>query len=163
LSEKTGAAYGTGRERALQRANYIFALNRGGLLTRQPNRFHEVHIVVVQCNVKRCSAALAAMTVPKAESDGRDGSRFSIVMAAGEQEIPHAGTYLEVKPHSRIVFTWESPFSVDDSTVTLAFKPAGDGATEVELTHVRFADEESRNNHQGGWTGILEKLGEVLG
>lgn len=103
------------------------------------------------------------MTVPKAESDGREGGRFIIVMAAGEQEIPHAGTYLEVTPHSRIVFTWESPYSVDDSTVTLAFKRSGDDATEVELTHVKFADEESRNNHEGGWTGILEKLAELLG
>lgn len=103
------------------------------------------------------------MTVPKAESDGCEGGRFTIVMAAGEQEIPHAGTYLEVTPHSRIVFTWESPYSVDDSTVTLAFKRSGDDATEVELTHVKFADEESRNNHEGGWTGILEKLAELLG
>ena len=103
------------------------------------------------------------MTVPKAESDGREGGRFAIVMAAGDKEIPHGGTYLEVKPHERIVFTWESPFSIDGSTVTLKFKAAGDKATDVELTHVKFADEESRNNHQGGWTAILDKLADVTG
>jgi uncharacterized protein YndB with AHSA1/START domain len=103
------------------------------------------------------------MTVPKAETDGREGGRFSIVMAAGDTEIPHAGTYLEVKPHRRIVFTWESPYSVDGSTVTLAFKPVDGGATEVELTHVKFATEESRDNHKGGWTAILEKLAETIG
>jgi uncharacterized protein YndB with AHSA1/START domain len=102
------------------------------------------------------------MTVPKAESDGREGGRFAIVMAAGEQEIPHSGTYLEVKPHERIVFTWESPHSIDGSTVTLNFKPAGNGATDIELTHVKFANEESRNNHEGGWTNILESLGQNL-
>ncbi|WP_421854170.1 SRPBCC family protein [Oricola sp.] len=75
------------------------------------------------------------MSVPRASSDGREGGRFEIVMAASDQEIPHAGTYLEVKPHERIVFTWESPYSVDGSTVTLTFKPAG-GGTDVELTHV---------------------------
>lgn len=103
------------------------------------------------------------MTVPKAEADGRQGGRFSIVMAAGEQEIPHAGTYLEVTPHSRIVFTWESPHSIDGSTVTLDFKPSGDGATEIALTHVKFANEEARDNHQSGWTAILEKLGTAVG
>lgn len=103
------------------------------------------------------------MTVPRAESDGREGGRFTVIMAAGEQEIPHAGTYLEVKPNERIVFTWESPHSVDGSTVTLDFKPAGDSSTDLTLTHVKFASEEARTNHEGGWTGILEKLAEVAG
>ena len=103
------------------------------------------------------------MTVPKAECDGRVGGRFAIVMATSEKEIPHAGTYLEVKPHSRIAFTWESPFSVDGSTVTLDFRPAGDGATEVTLTHVKFASEDARDGHKSGWTGILDKQAEVMG
>lgn len=102
------------------------------------------------------------MTVPKAESDGREGGRFEIVMAAGDQEIPHSGTYIEVKPHSRLAFTWESPHSIDGSTVTLDFRPAGDGATEVELTHVKFASEEARDNHKGGWTAILEALAAAV-
>jgi len=103
------------------------------------------------------------MSVPKAEADGHEGGRFEIIMAAGDQEIPHAGTYLEVTPHSRIRFTWESPHSIDGSVVTLDFTPAGDKATEVELTQVKFASEEARDNHQGGWTAILEKLCEVAG
>lgn len=101
------------------------------------------------------------MTVPKAEADGREGGRFEIVMAAGDQEIPHGGTYLEVTPHSRIRFTWESPHSVDGSVVTLDFKPAGDKATEVELTQVKFASENAREGHRGGWTAILDALAEV--
>jgi len=104
-----------------------------------------------------------AMSVPKAESDGREGGRFNIVMATPEQEIPHAGTYLEISPHSRIRFTWESPYSVDDSTVTLDFKATGDKTTEVALTHVKFASEEARDNHKGGWTSILDMLATTLG
>jgi uncharacterized protein YndB with AHSA1/START domain len=102
------------------------------------------------------------MTVPKAESDGRKGGRFAILMATADREIPHAGTYLEISPHDKIIFTWESPHSVDDSTVTLNFKPTGDGATEVELIQVKFASEEARDNHNGGWTSILEKLAAVV-
>lgn len=103
----------------------------------------------------------AGMSVPKASNDPKVGGRFEIVMLAGETEIPHAGTYREIKPHDRIVFTWESPFSVDDSIVTLTFVAVETG-THVTLSHVRFADAETRNNHEGGWIGILDHLNRLL-
>ena len=101
------------------------------------------------------------MSVPSASSDATVGGRFAIVMKAGNDEIPHAGTYKEIDPHSRIVFTWESPFSTDDSTISLDFAPV-DGGTHVTLTHVKFPSEESRNNHEGGWTQILSALADAL-
>jgi uncharacterized protein YndB with AHSA1/START domain len=82
-------------------------------------------------------------------------------MQAGDNEIPHSGTYNEITPHDRIVFTWESPFSVDGSTVTLNFKSVENG-TLVTLTHIRFANEEARDNHAGGWNGILAALDSTL-
>ncbi|MEM1286422.1 MAG: SRPBCC domain-containing protein [Pseudomonadota bacterium] len=97
------------------------------------------------------------MTVPKASNEPKVGGRFDLVMQAGDDAIPHAGTYKEITPYERLAFSWESPFSVDDSTVTLIFTPK-DGGTHVTLTHVRFADEQARDNHRGGWTGILEAL-----
>lgn len=100
------------------------------------------------------------MTVPKAETDPREGGRFDILMK-GETEIPHGGEYKVIKPHSQIVFTWESPFSVEGSTVTLDFE-AADGGTFLTLTHVKFANEEMRDNHNGGWTMILEALASEL-
>ena len=103
----------------------------------------------------------AGMSVPKASNDPKEGGRFEIIMLAGEDEIPHAGTYREISPHDRIVFTWESPYSVDDSTVSLAFALV-DGGTHLTLTHVRFADAETRDNHKGGWAGILDALNEKL-
>ncbi len=101
------------------------------------------------------------MTVPKAATDPKAGGRFDIVMQADGNEIPHSGTYKEISPHERIVFTWESPYSVDDSTVTLTFAPT-EGGTLITLTHVRFADETTRDNHQDGWTGILAALDGAL-
>ena len=52
------------------------------------------------------------MTVPSAKSDACEGGRFEIIMRAGDQDLPHAGTYKTITPHSRIQFTWESPYSV---------------------------------------------------
>ena len=101
------------------------------------------------------------MSVPSAKNDPKQGGRFDIVMSTGEQEIPHAGTYKEISPHERIVFTWESPFSSDDSTVTLDFADAESG-TQVKLHHIRFVSEEARDNHNGGWGGILAALDAAL-
>ena len=101
------------------------------------------------------------MSVPRASSDAKTGGRFEVVMQAGENEIPHAGTYKEITPHSKIVFTWESPFSVDDSTVTLTFAEVAEG-THVTLHHVRFPSEEVRDNHAGGWGNILAALEKAV-
>lgn len=101
------------------------------------------------------------MSVPRAESDPKVGGRFTIIMATPEREIPHGGTYLRVEPHHALDFTWESPFSADGSTVFLRFSPT-DGGTEISLTHEKFPDSESRDNHEGGWGRILDRLGAVL-
>ena len=100
------------------------------------------------------------MTVPRAETDPRVGGRFDIVMKAGDQEIPHWGVYSEITPNSRLSFTWQSPFSVDDSEVTIDFTPDGDG-THVRLAHVKFVDAASRDNHRGGWVSILDALAQA--
>lgn len=101
------------------------------------------------------------MSVPKAEADPRIGGRFSIIMAAGDNEMPHGGEYKALDPHNHIVFTWESPFSVEGSTVTIDLKEVSDG-THLSLTHVKFPNEESRDNHESGWAAILEKLDSVV-
>lgn len=96
--------------------------------------------------------------VTRAETDPQVGGRFLLLMHNGTKDIPHTGTYLELVPHSRIAFTWESPFStVEGSKVTLDLQPDGD-ATLLTLTHVRFENESSRDGHKGGWTAILDGL-----
>lgn len=101
------------------------------------------------------------MTVPKAETDAREGGRFDIIMKAGDKEMPHGGIYKKLNPYSQIIFTWESPMSIDGSIVTLNFKEAKDG-TYIELIHVKFKDEEYLSNHIGGWTSILNTLENVF-
>jgi uncharacterized protein YndB with AHSA1/START domain len=98
------------------------------------------------------------MSLAKAETDPRVGGRFLLLMNTGSKDIPHTGTYVELVPHSRIAFTWESEYSKEEgSTVTLDLVPQG-GQTMLTLTHVRFANESSRDGHKGGWTTILDGL-----
>ncbi|MFM2355419.1 MAG: hypothetical protein RLZZ528_1155 [Pseudomonadota bacterium] len=94
--------------------------------------------------------------VSEARADARVGGRFLVVMVA-DRDLPHEGTYTEITRHSRLAFTWESPWSAPDTLVTIDFTPVP-GGTDVVLTHVKFLSEESRDGHFKGWTGILEKL-----
>ncbi|MFD1158308.1 SRPBCC family protein [Roseovarius aestuarii] len=100
------------------------------------------------------------MTTPSATTDAKVGGRFDLIMKNDADEMPHGGVYQEIDRPNRIMFSWESPFSVEGSTVTLDFRPEGDG-THVTLTHIRFPNQESRDNHEGGWTAILARLAEV--
>ena len=100
------------------------------------------------------------MQVREARSDAAVGGRFYVMMV-GDKDYPHEGTYKEITRWSRLVFTWEAPWSAPDSTVTISLKPLADG-TEVQLTHVRFLSEESRDNHALGWAGMLVNLENTL-
>ncbi len=104
---------------------------------------------------------MPGMAQPETEVDGRVGGRFTIHMDVGEKIIPHSGTYLELDRPNRLVFSWESPFSTDGSTVTLEFTAQDKVKTRLELTHVRFIDEETRDNHEIGWGNILAALDDL--
>ena len=102
----------------------------------------------------------AAITTPHGDHSPHHGG---IVMMNGDKEIPHAGTYLEIDPHSRLVFTWESPYSLDDSVVTIDLTEPEPGRTDLKLRHVKFRSEEARDGHREGWTTIVGNLASILG
>lgn len=98
----------------------------------------------------------------RVSNDPVKGGRFSIVMVTPEKDVPHAGTYLEIEPVSRLSFTWESPHSLDDSVVTIDLAEIDATTTEVTLRHVKFRSEDSRDGHEKGWSAILANLAEAL-
>lgn len=102
------------------------------------------------------------VTVPKAETDPKEGGSFLILMKVGDKNIEHRGEYKEIERHDRLVFTWISTHSQPGSTVTLTFEELSSNETKLTLHHVGFPSEESRNNHEGGWTAIVEKLSAVV-
>ena len=95
------------------------------------------------------------------ENDPREGGTFTITMHAGDDLLPHTGEYLEINRPDKLVFTWTST-AVDDSTVTLDFTKIDDGTTNVSLSHVKFIDEKTRSDHEGGWSNILGALDDIL-
>lgn len=105
---------------------------------------------------------MAGMPEPQVQTEPREGGSFTILMQVGDNKIPHTGTYLEISSPHRLVFSWVSPFSADGSTVSLTFRDVSDNKTKVELRHVRFIDEEHRDNHEGGWGHILDSLNSLF-
>ena len=102
------------------------------------------------------------MPHPEVENDPREGGEFTIIMQVGENKIPHFGTYLTIRRPQQLVFSWESPFSAEGSQVDIMFSAIDDQTTQVELTHTKFTDEESRANHESGWGNILDMLAETV-
>jgi uncharacterized protein YndB with AHSA1/START domain/predicted enzyme related to lactoylglutathione lyase len=103
-----------------------------------------------------------------AKTDLRVGGRYHLSMnttgcgsekKSGIADI--SGTYKEVKPHTRLAFTWawsNNPQAGNDETlVTLDFMEV-QGGTQLTLTHEGFADEEACGAHTHGWNGALDKL-----
>ncbi|HEU4517327.1 MAG TPA: SRPBCC domain-containing protein [Steroidobacteraceae bacterium] len=92
--------------------------------------------------------------------DPRVGGEFVIVMHTPKGAVPHTGAYQEITRPRRIVFTWNSPFAGDHgSLVTVDFHARG-RSTEIVITHERLPGEEMGQAHAGGWTGILDRIGE---
>lgn len=105
---------------------------------------------------------MPGMPTSDVENDARVGGNFTIIMHVGDDKLPHKGEYLEINRPAKLVFTWVSDNSIDNSTVTLNFTKIDDNKTNVLLTHVKFIDEESRSDHEGGWGNILDKLNDTL-
>lgn len=127
-------------------------------------------------------------TSPSAELDVRPGGTYRITMKPRglPEPIYVVGTYLEVRPPERLVYTfgWELPSREDlrrfdylrdlkdldrrledlenvNSRVTVLFHDLGD-STEASVTHERLATQGLRAFHLWGWESSLDKLADLV-
>lgn len=104
-------------------------------------------------------AALAAWFWPHldntVEIDLRPGGRYRIVgVSAG---IAVSGTYVEVAPPKRLVFTWQWDGEEVLSRVSLELTDAAEG-TRLLLVHDQLPDDAARDRHAQGWQDCLDRL-----
>lgn len=103
--------------------------------------------------------------VKAVETDLRVGGSFEIRMEVDGQAHTAFGTYKEVDPPRRLVYTWdwrEESHAMGDTTVTVEFEPEGDG-TRVVLLHEGFPAVEARDGHREGWTACLTHFEGLFG
>ena len=96
-----------------------------------------------------------------ASVDARVGGAYRIDMHTPGGVVEHRGEYVAIEPHTRLVFTWDSPHTDGASLVTVSFVPQG-AATEVNVVHEKLP-EPKRQAHRDGWTSGLEKLARFAG
>ena len=104
-------------------------------------------------------------STPTAEVDLRAGGTYRL----GMMKLPKGdvfylvGTYREVRPPEKLVYTWrwESQADLGETLVTVEFRDRGN-ATEVILTHELFPTEKARQDHDKGWNSCLDRLAKVL-
>jgi len=101
------------------------------------------------------------VTVEEVETDPVPGGAYRVRMRSGEGDVYTArGTYREVDPPRRLVFTWdwdEEEHAVGETVVTVELRKI-DGGTELVLTHEGFPTAEARDGHEEGWASCLDRL-----
>ena len=107
----------------------------------------------------------AEMTV--CEIDLREGGKYRLEGRVAGKKWSIWGSYLEVRPPDRLVYTWTWKHdpglgeSTGDTQVTVEFREVG-AETELVLTHERFASVQARDEHTQGWTSCLNRLERLL-
>jgi uncharacterized protein YndB with AHSA1/START domain len=107
----------------------------------------------------------AGGSTPVAQIDLRVGGKYRLGMQFPEEDIFYvSGTYREIQPPEKLVFTWrwEKPdMDCGETLVTIEFYAQGD-STEVTLTHENFPNQAVSEQHNQGWRDIFDKLTKVL-
>ena len=104
---------------------------------------------------------LVEWMAPVAEIDATPGGALTWTHVNGDSVV---GTFVELTPHRRIVFTygWDRE-DVDippgSTTVEIDLRPR-DGGTELHLVH-RGLTEPMADAHTGGWSNYLARLAAV--
>lgn len=122
----------------------------------------------------------AGYTTPIAEVDLRVGGKYRLGMQPPNQDLilVVGGTYREVTPPSRLVYTWawekpqmaanmpappemEPMMGGQETLVTVEFNDRG-GSTELVITHQNFPDAQTRDMHIQGWSAMLPRVEQLL-
>ena len=104
--------------------------------------------------------------VPHAEVDLRVGGRYRIIMYTPDGDITAmvGGTYHEVQPPQKLVFSWawEAPQADHSETLVTVELHDVQGETEIIITHERFPAQNGHEEHTIGWNCALERFALLL-
>ncbi len=107
------------------------------------------------------------MHVPEDELDfSATGPWHSVMMNAEGKRFKVSGQVTKVKAPNLVAFTWgwhdETDARGHESHVMIEISETDDGQSKLVLSHQDLVDEESKTNHNMGWTSSLRKLERLL-
>jgi uncharacterized protein YndB with AHSA1/START domain len=96
------------------------------------------------------------------EAKVRVGGAYRETMKCDSELYTVFGTYKEIVPNEKLVFThrWENS-KASETVATVAFVDRS-GGTEVTLRQVGFDDPANAKSHEAGWTSALENLAQFI-
>jgi len=95
--------------------------------------------------------------------DCRVGGKYRVSMHhKGGNVHSVAGEFREISDGKRLSYTWAWEGAPPMNTlVTFEIKPEGKG-TRLHFLHTGLPDENSRNQHNQGWTGSMDRLAKAV-
>jgi uncharacterized protein YndB with AHSA1/START domain len=95
-------------------------------------------------------------------ADVKIGGAYRVHMVSKNGDHVAIGKYMEIRPNERLQFTWEREDKAALTTmVTIDFEDLGK-TTRLTLTHEGFPDQEDADDHNKGWSSMIEKFGRLL-
>ena len=132
-------------------------------VTGSPERVFEAWTAAEQVKRWTCPDPVADVDV---DVDLRVGGQYSIRMHVEGGPFTAYGTYREVDPPRRLVYTWgwkEEGHAMEVETlVTVEFLPI-EGGTEIRLIHSGFPTPDDRDGHREGWKICVGRIAELVG
>jgi uncharacterized protein YndB with AHSA1/START domain len=112
------------------------------------------------------------MVAESARVDLRVGGKFRIQLKTADGEyFTAAGTYLEVRPFDRLVYTWDwekdgagtefGELEGKETQLTVEFRAEG-SRTKLVLTHEKLDTVERRDRHVTGWTRWVDSMAKFI-
>lgn len=93
--------------------------------------------------------------------DLRPGGNWSLRNVNGPVTEHVCGTYHEVEPARRLVYSYQFLGTDFFSVISVDLCPDGDG-TRVDFLQTGFPDAQARIDHARGWPNALKVMGEAL-
>jgi uncharacterized protein YndB with AHSA1/START domain len=91
----------------------------------------------------------------------RPGGTWSLRNVKGAVTEHVSGTYHEVAPHQRLVYSYHFEGTDFFSTISVDLTPDGDG-TRLHFLQTGFPDAQARIEHAKGWPQAIRVMGEAL-
>lgn len=106
--------------------------------------------------------APGAYSIPEIEMDVKQGGQYKIVMHNADTDSRQTltGTYRDVQPERKLVYSWQwhTPNGASPDTLVTVTFDGSERETTVTVVHELFPDTDMRDKHINGWTACLDQL-----